>query len=264
MIVLSLKMRKNVSEAARLLKAYLSSVCLLVLLPSLCQATGPSYARIVIVPLAANDHGVVVFKTERHVNKMGSASLEGTEYGWLCVSSSGVWEERIHLTFTNGQTSLREVERFLNRTDLSNPPPSLQSLMEACDVVSWVSLDPSEGRGRARWQPERLCVDHLCSNGPIPQRSLAGFRSSDGAGSSVESRFFYAGVAVFDNLEHDQSGEPVQIGARFYIENLYYGKDIGIDILGIAAIAIFELPPDKRKWRSRTSPGGRRYGTVTL
>ncbi len=60
----------------------------------------------------------------------------------------------------------------------------------------------------------------------------------------MESRFFYSGLAVFDNLEHYEDQEPVETGAQFHIENLFYGRDIGMDMLDITAIAIVRGSPE--------------------
>ncbi len=219
---------------------------LLVLLCNPSRGTGPSNARVVITPLAANDIGTVIFKTSSHMNKSGTYTPAGTEYGWLCASSTGIWEERVHLSITEDHVSSgvfgSETEAFNSRVDLRNPPPSLQSLMESCDIQTWHTLDPFEGKGRVVWQPDLICVEESCSHQSVQQRSLGGLFSIESSGTSVENSFYHHGLAIFENLEHYNDEQSVEIGAKFHIENLYHGQDIGMNYLEIAAIG--RIPPN--------------------
>lgn len=214
--------------------------------PFPCAATGPSSATVELTPLAVGEGGVVVLKTVRRVNRTGAQTLHGTQFGWLCVSAAGVWQEHLHFEFHESQpdsgSQHQEMERFNRRTDLTDPPPSLRELIEKCGVGLWQGLDPNEGRGRAQWQPGQVCLDGLCVDRDVPMKSLAGFRTNPESGSKADSNFYHAGVAVFENIEHLEGLEPVQRGVRFEIENLYHGKDTGIDTIRIAGIVVFEVP----------------------
>lgn len=194
-------------------------------------ATGPSFASIKITPIAASEGGVVLFKTYFHVNKMGSHSQVGAEYGWLCASSAGLWKERLHYRVIDdsyGSGDLDIVENaFHRRADLSDPPASLSDLIAECGLAEVRALSPEEGKGRAEWSAGRFCLDERCSSGYVQQRSLGGLTSAESEGRAVESLFFFEGLALFENVSHYEL--PEAIGATFPIQNLIGGVDVGLD-----------------------------------
>lgn len=75
-------------------------ILFVVLLNSFLWATGPSYAQVTLTPIATNSNGKVLFQTYHNFNKMGGSS-EKRKYGWLVVSASGVWEEKVAFVVNN-------------------------------------------------------------------------------------------------------------------------------------------------------------------
>lgn len=102
------------------------------------RATGPSSARIELVPIAENNTGIIVFKTLKHLNRSGAHPLVGQEYGWLCASSRGVWREDLH-----GEVGPDDLDPKANRlfadfeseVDLTDPPSSLLAHLEGWFVL---------------------------------------------------------------------------------------------------------------------------------
>lgn len=193
------------------------------------EATGPSYLEIEIAPLAVDPSGVVLFKTRRTANASGGHTIlaESAEYGWLCASSTGVWEEHIHTRVIARPGAVGSEERhrrqhqearanFEAPIDLREPPGSLSELMEECGTGDWKVVPPTSATPRAVWTPTVLCVDGWCSDRAIEQNSLGGLVSEKKTGAAVESRFYFEGLALFENIEHyDLPNE----GAVFPVKN---------------------------------------------
>ncbi len=212
---------------------------LLISLPS--NATGPSHSEIKIIPLASNENGVVIFKTRLLINKSGRHSLAGREYGWLCASSNGVWEEALHYRLTETDAEDRKKINFYqtefeNRTDLKNPQISLKILMNKYNFNIWKSVDPHTGKGKAVWSLNNICINGKCSKHMIKQKSLKKIVNDQSDGKPVGSIFSYKGLHLFENHNHFDSTD--QIGADFPIKNMLHGKDIGFDFYNITGITI--------------------------
>ena len=220
-------------------------ICISLLVTALSlNATGPSRATIKIVPLATNSKGSVIFKTYSHINKSGRHSLEGAEYGWLCASSSGIWEERLYYRITESDSADSErtsfyATQFENRTDLDDPPESLKALMDKHGFDDWETIRPRTGAGQAVWSAEKICTHKKCSKLNIEQRTLGGISSNDRKGKPVTSLFHYEGVILFESYFNYDDAE--QRGAFFPIANIFQGEDIGIDIYSISGISVFGL-----------------------
>ncbi len=204
---------------------------------SAVRATGPSYVEIQIIPIAANTSGIVLFKTKKFANHSGGYSLlaETAEYGWLCASSRSLWKEHVGTRVAvvpvgpsskdldlDREKSLRdEFERaesaFKAGVDFDQRlPEALSAFVEKCGRGPWRKLDAGVGKGRAIWSPRRFCVDGVCQNGYVEQRTLGRLGSSQETGERIESTFFYEGLALFENFEHFVL--PAE-GAYFSVEN---------------------------------------------
>lgn len=224
-------------------------VMLVVLLGfSTAHATGPSSAEIEIVPLAVNGQGVVLCKTESHINLMGAQSLKGMEYGWLAISADGVWDEqlenRIDEKEAEGGDRLDTIMHdYAQRTDLHAPPPSLRRMMERYGFTENDTLKVTQPTREVTWDYGRLCAGPRCLEEKVAQRTLKGITSIEEDGSPVKAHFVAAGVALFANKDYTGVDEGQQ-GAIFGVVNMFQGHDIGVDLQAI--IGIVFLPPSLR------------------
>lgn len=175
---------------------------LLMNFPTDTHATGDSFVRIALIPIAVNQNNVVLFKTKSHINKMGANTYAGLKFGWLVVSAKGVWEEAIHYEMhidDNFDVLLRYDKNFIDRKDLNNPPDSLQLLIKKYHFEKAKILSPTQGNGQVIWSPYQFCHLKVCHSKRAEQLSLEGFKSLKNDGTSVSSTFFYAGIALFHN-----------------------------------------------------------------
>lgn len=205
-------------------------------------ATGPSYADIRIVPLAVNDHGIVLFKTRSHLNQMGAHTMEGVEYGWLVASAGGIWDEVVQQRISREQSEdldyLRQQEAaFEERGDLRNPSVVLKALMDKYRFVEKDSAYVNRRGGDITWYPDRFCAGDKCRDESLRQRSLHGIVSVHVGGFEVASSFFCCGMALLRNRYHYEEG---MIGAEFDFSSNGGETFSGFDIWTIDAIAIRE------------------------
>ncbi|MDH5408589.1 MAG: hypothetical protein OEY00_08270 [Gammaproteobacteria bacterium] len=220
---------------------------LLLIIPTVSNSTGPSYADIKIIPVAMNEKGVLLFKTYSHINKVGRHSLEGVEYGWLLVSAQGVWEEKIYYRVTEEDSDdSRKIDflekKFNQKLNLKKPPESVRELMNRFASGKWAPLKPNKGKEEINWYPDKICIKERCSKRYIPQKTLSGLTNHTGTGTHISSTFFHKGIAVFNNSNHWESEKPT--GADFQIRNIIDGKDVGVDMVNIAGISIVEIIND--------------------
>ena len=212
------------------------------------HATGPSSAKIEIVPLAVNGQGVVLCKTESHINLMGAQTLNGLEYGWLAISADGVWDEQIYERIDDDEAEQGEwldvlMRDYEQRTDLRQPPPSLRHVMARYGFNESDNLTGRQLLQETTWNGGRLCAGPHCLGEKVPQRTLKGLVSQTDSGSLVSAHFVAAGVALFAN--HDYSAvDEGERGAPFSVENNFQGNDIGVDLQEVTGVVI--LPPSLR------------------
>lgn len=196
-------------------------------------ATGPSYADISIVPVTYNESGVILFKTRCVINLTGSHDFETTEYGWLVVSSEGIWEEIPHIILDpaqlrqNGQSEqdiLDEYhkyrEEFLNEFSWESPPKSVQEI-----VATYAFQQPPLARQQDNPSSAREMLHSLFSRYPetevyLKQKSLKELSNYISQETVFNVTFSYAGVIVLKNIDREQQ----RIGAPF---DIYNPMDLG-------------------------------------
>jgi hypothetical protein len=214
----------------------------------LFSVTGPSSANTQIVPIAFNDNGAILFKTYRYINRTGGYSSQRNEFGWLVVSSDGIWEEVRHIIlapeeWTGPHEDLwKQFFRYLGEFDRdfnwSSPPYSVRRLLKKYGFTSSQRISRNKGKGMIIWTPTRVCKAGKCPRGAIVQRSLRGLRNVRGEGGAIKCSFYYAGVALFKN--HDGYDDKNPEGAYFFIRAPAYDgiKDLTVDEFSIDAISI--------------------------
>lgn len=180
--------------------------------PKTSHATGASYATVELVPLASSPHQEVLFKTKSHLNSMGAATWAGMKFGWLVVSSKGVWEEAVHYEMgidDNADKLERYEKEFQKRKDLKNPPESLQALLKKYKFSEGKILTGKEGQGQYTWSPTQFCqkTPKKKCGAALEQKSLGGLKSEKDKGSAVDSSFAYQGVVVFKNRAGEEDNE---------------------------------------------------------
>ena len=202
-------------------------------------ATGPSTATIQIVPISYNDSGVILCKTAFSINRTGGVANQRIQYGWLAVSSSGIWEEVPHALIEdpynpiNENTSDKYAKEFKDDMNWKLPPNSVKSLIKK---YSFRDRGNFVGDNKAiTWSPSSICNAKKCTNAIVKQQSLQNLHSALDSGSSIKPYFSYAGVFFFHN-SYGPEKEQV-IGADIHISNLFDGQDIGIDYWDIDGIA---------------------------
>ncbi|MCD8102643.1 MAG: hypothetical protein LUE26_08790 [Alistipes sp.] len=70
----------------------LTAVCVLLLVTSALFATGPSFIKAEINPVAVNDKGEVLCRTRYEANPMGSSTFVDIEYGFCILSHNTIIE----------------------------------------------------------------------------------------------------------------------------------------------------------------------------
>ncbi len=214
---------------------------------TLSLATGPSSADFKIVPITHNSKGVILFKTYYTVNRTGADNYQKVELGWLVVSTNGIWEEAPHIVFDPEKVAADELENkwnqyqaeFKQNFNWASPPMSVRPLLRRYRFTQHQDITQTTGAGTLTWEPDRLCEKGDCTPSRTAQRSLHNLRSRRGKGSPVQSSFYYAGVAVFNNLEEDEQSR----GAAFFIATRSAkdrSNDPGIDYWSIDAVVIIK------------------------
>ncbi len=200
---------------------FLSRV-LCALLPLLLPApaawgTGEASMRITIIPVAANDNGEVLFKTiandspYTHLTYLGNIRL-----GYLVVSGKGVWEEVVVRSIkgrnmdedSEAQRQLaqksheEEIATFFAPIYWDSPSIKLRPLLEKYGFNQKDEVTTDLGKGKVEWRREGIFYGGKLIAGPIRQRTLFNNVSMKGrAGNPLLCRFFFKGVALFDNTD---------------------------------------------------------------
>jgi len=218
-------------------------ILFVVLLNSFLWATGPSYAQVTLTPIATNSNGKVLFQTYHNFNKMGGSS-EKRKYGWLVVSASGVWEEKVAFVVNNlvgnpnKKLEKRLGEYIAGKVNLSHPDKVLKNLMQKYDFNSDTPLINEKNRV-LELKPKQSCYLGKCIDFSLTQKTIEGHKSTD-IRNAIRSSFMYKGVALFQNTMHYEESEPND-GATFeHLENYLGERDIGYDITNIDGIVLLD------------------------
>ena len=200
-------------------------------------ATGPSFRWVDIEPIAVNTDGAVAFKAYSWGNPMGAHTrvLIDSNSRWICASENGAWYEHIYSRVLWGETEIPKDlsleaqehlyvqkldearEAFKRPVPIDDPPGALKNLLETCAQGAWRQVAPELGAGRATWSPSRFCLDGVCVDQAVPQKTIGEVVASSGEGE-VRSSFVYGRMAVFYNESLDGIEQP-SVGAYFPIDN---------------------------------------------
>lgn len=225
---------------------------ILVSLPYDSQSTGPSSLTIKIRPVAVSNNGVLLFRTLLEQNSEGCHGWckdHTAKYGWLVVSAKGLWKERTYATidpvnFKNEDAIIKESERldadFTRSFDPVNPPPLLKENFQG--TGQWKPISSDIGKNQITWYPRSLKNRPNSIATSNEQITIGKHMSMPKQGNPVRSKFYYAGIALFENK--DSFDQPQCRGAQFEFKNMKpYGQngkmeDIGYDIQTIDGICI--------------------------
>jgi hypothetical protein len=234
---------------------------------ALALSTGPSRATYRIVPVAASEGGVVLFRTWRELNPTGAHAPQRVDVGWLAVSARGTWEEAPDATVDPAELGEEQASERIGALqaeleaplDPAHPPETLRPVLAKLRLGRIFVVDRGGGAGRATWSPSRACARGTCGRA-VRLRTIGGLESEPGEGDEAQAAFFHAGVALF--RANGMDGEGKARGARFTLPpNLREDEreglvDLGYDVVEVDGIAIPGERPAPRRYPVRVvSPG---------
>ena len=207
---------------------------------SIVYATGPSYASITLKPLATNSHGEVLFGVSRDINPTGANSIKYEKFGWLVVSSSGVWDEKVaFIGKDNNLKNLSQIEKYnKGKINLKNPDKVLKALMKKYGFTKQTPLI-NEKYKILELKSKQSCYMGKCINKVLQQKTIENYHCNK-IEVPVRSSFSYKGVILVHNINHFE--EKLNKGCIFNIKNftLYPDRDIGYDIMEVDGIVLLK------------------------
>lgn len=210
-------------------------------LASIAYATGPSYASIKLKPIATNPHGEVLFQVSSDINPTGAYSIRYEKFGWLVVSSKGVWDERAALMGKDDDNPkfLSKIKDYENgKINLQNPDMVLKVLMKKYGFKKHTPLI-NEKNKILELKPKQSCYLGKCVEHTLLQKTIEKYYCKN-IKVSVRSTFSYKGVILVRNIDDDFENKIK--GGMFNIKNfsLYPKKDIGYDLMDIDGIVLLK------------------------
>lgn len=216
------------------------------LLENRCNASGPSVAAVEIVPITYNDDNVILFKTRYEINRDGIAGLATIEYGWLVLSSDGIWEEHPHVTlspegFSDATKKMREnfhslEGEFRNPFSWESSPQSIQEILHKYGFQQRIfpSQDSYSELMGAMQKRTEVC-DKCLKVSSI--HNLSTFLTKYDA---LKITFYHAGIMLIENIRNDSDTVGADFGIAHFmrLERDDVCKDYGIDIQAIDGIVI--------------------------
>ena len=215
---------------------------ILILLWSLSTAvyaTGTSYATIKLTPIATHPHGEVLFKIYRNINGRGAGTLHAIRYGWLVVSSQGVWSERVALVGNDSPDMSAKILAYeKGEINLVTPDIVLKELMEKYGFTADTPLINERHKVLAL-KPTQSCYLGRCVDRVLLQKTIENYYS-DSIETTVTSHFTYKGVVLVHNSFEGDMG--MKKGGRFDIKNfmIYPDKDIGYFSMKVDGIVLLD------------------------
>ena len=214
-------------------------IILLWSLSTVVHATGPSYTTIKLTPLATHPHGEVLFKISRDINGMGAGTLHTIRYGWLVVSSKGVWVERIALVGNDSEEMSAKISAYeKGKINLTNPDKVLKELMKEYSFTKDTPLINEKYKVLVL-KPKQSCYLGRCVEHALLQKTIENYYSKS-IETTVKSHFIYKGVVLVHNSFEGDMG--IEKGGRFDIKNfmIYPDKDIGYFSMKIDGIVLLD------------------------
>jgi len=194
------------------------------------HATGDSLLK--IKPIAVGSHGHVLFSTYKYANAFGSNLYNKQEFGWLVVyGRTGEWDERKSYSFEGKNKEDVLYQKYLQgKIGLKNPDKVLKKMMDKYFFTA--SSDLKQEPYVYVIKANQSCFQGVCRENTTTQKTL-GKKESKVLHSSVRSRFYYRGVALFHNTYKRKSdiGNPndkTNVGAVFdFKQKVYMSGDDG-------------------------------------
>lgn len=222
-------------------------ICLIaVLAANKAEFTGPSFCEIRLIPVATGAEGTVLFKTYFKINTTGSQMLAPVELGWLVVSSSGVWDyqRETYLTFQDGlEFSSRDsaiLKAFEKPFRLLRQGKSVADELRAKYDISKI-LPSSTGGGVLSWSPYGVYEDGKKLANATQINTIFDIKSMDGVSTTVQSKFYYKGVALFQSKKSEDADSTVQIGPAFFQPGRFNGENVWMDSYSIDGLAVIPM-----------------------
>ncbi len=217
-------------------------------------ATGPSHAKIKILPIGYDLKGIILFKTYSYINPTGNHKYNRVKYGWLVVSANGIWRESPHIILDpekNNNNSFddkmkryeNEFKQNINWKSPPSPPNTLQYLIREYKFIAIPDFQPEKGKFLITWSPKKT-IKSKYNKSNATQRTLHEITNLKDRGTDVKCIFYHAGVALFNNVCLDEK----LIGAEFFIPILPSGSELedpGVDYWEIDGISIIKQEKDR-------------------
>lgn len=213
-------------------------------------ATGPSHATIKIVPICCNGKGAILCKTYCTVNLSGAHAFQREEFGWLVLSSDGIWEEVPHIILDPDEKNENDCDarsevchrEFEAELDWKSPPESLKPLIKK---HNFKNCDVRQTDGKKSVMSSRtVCKNGKCEDLSFDQKTIKGYKSSNGECVRIKSYFYRHGTAFFHNAGNFENEK--NFGSEIHIPNIITGEDAGMDYWTIDGVA-FVKKEDKEK-----------------
>ena len=159
-----------------------------------------------------------------------------TNFGYLLVSSSGMWEEIHFKTFSNYDDHDSIAENFYKHLDFRNPPQHLDSILLAHPIEYYVD---EIGKNQYFLTPKAIYDGHdKVISYQVKQKTLNNYTNKVGEGTRVPSVYAIKGVVFFENETHfaENGDDILQTGATFF--ETYF--TFPIDLYSVTGICIIK------------------------
>jgi len=160
--------------------------------------------HIKLTPIAVSADKVL-FATQKYESVVSSVrSCAQTDFGWLVVSSSGIWDEKNAYSYDCKKESKTSYEKYAQGSiTVKTPDKTLEKLMQKYEFYEYSVLE-NEAYVYAI-KPEQSCFKGACLQKSTKQKTL-GKLSSTSVHGAIRSSFYYKGVALFHNMKEDLFG----------------------------------------------------------
>ncbi len=172
-----------------------------VLIGMLNASDRSSSIHIKLTPIAVNADKVL-FATQKYENTVGAVRpCVETDFGWLVVSSAGVWDERNAYRYDCKKEEKKIYEQYLKgKFTVKKPDKALGELIKRYEFYTSSVLESEPYVYEIK--SKQSCFKGKCLEQTTKQKTLGKIVSTK-QHSSIQSSFYYKGVALFHNVMED-------------------------------------------------------------
>lgn len=162
----------------------MSKILSIILLSTFLNATGNPYINIKLNPISTNYEGAVLFQTYSDINTDGAYSCTHEKFGWLVVSTHGIWDERVSYDSSEifddacNYKNKKKYDAYKKGTiSLKNPDKVLKKILEKYYFNR--SIAESDERLKVlELKPKQSCFQGKFIDEVLPQKSIDRFLST--------------------------------------------------------------------------------------